>query len=269
MSYAKPIQVFAVTGASGALGRAIVQTLAGPANRHIVLVGRDQRTLEELAGEVAAGDSVLHVVSGADAAQPGAAAEAVVAKLLDVLAAVGGERVGQLVLVHSAGTLSDLRKRADQYGNDEIAAYTTVNFVSFAVLAARFLEFAKDTGAERIGVVNISSLLAIQPFANWGLYAATRAGRDQLMRVVALEHANDPRVKTLSYAPGPLVGDMQASVRAEIADPAQRELYDRLHREGKLVRPADTARLMCDLVHAWEFESGAHVDVFDLVPPPA
>ncbi|KAJ2691474.1 hypothetical protein H4R19_006361 [Coemansia spiralis] len=264
-----PAQVYAVTGASGALGRAIVGALAGPPNRHIVLAGRGLSALEEVAAEAAAaGESTMHIVAGADAEQPAAAAAAVMDKVRDVVAALPGGPV-QLVLVHSAGTLCDLRKTADQYGADEIASYTTVNFVALAVLAARFLEYAKATAAERICIVDISSLLAVKPFANWGLYAATRAGRNQLMRVIALEQAEDPRVKVLSYAPGPLDGDMQASIRNSIGDTAQRELYARLHREGKLVRPADTARLMCGLVEDWAFESGAHIDVYDLMPPPA
>ncbi|KAJ1734518.1 hypothetical protein LPJ61_001030 [Coemansia biformis] len=259
--------VYAVTGATGTLGRAIVGALAGPADRHIVLVGRSQSALEEVAAGAAASNSAIHIVAGADAAQPAQAAQAVVSKLRDVVAALPGGRV-RLVLVQNAGTLSDLSKAVDQYGEDEIASYTTVNFVAFAALTARFLEFAKGTAAERITVVNITSLLAVKAFANWGLYAATRAARDQLMRVVAEEHAEDPRVKTLSYAPGPLEGDMQASVRATVGDAVQREQYARMHREGKLVRPADTARLVCDLVHSGGYESGSHVDVFDLMPPP-
>lgn len=37
-------------------------------------------------------------------------------------------------------------------------------------------------------LVNISSLLAIQSFPNWGLYATGKAARDMLMSVIAKEH---------------------------------------------------------------------------------
>jgi sepiapterin reductase len=36
-------------------------------------------------------------------------------------------------------------------------------------------------------IVNISSLLAVQAFSNWGLYAAGKAARDRLLGVIALE----------------------------------------------------------------------------------
>ncbi|KAJ2776358.1 hypothetical protein H4R18_005710 [Coemansia javaensis] len=259
--------VYVVTGATGALGRAIVRALAGPASRHIVLAGRSESALAEVAAALP-GDSPAHIVAGADAAQPAHEADAIVARLRDVVAAAQSPSGAlHLTLVQCSGTLGDLSRSVDQYAPDEIAAYTTANFVSFATLAARFLAFAKGTAAERIAVVNISSLLAIEPFANWGLYAATRAARDQLMRVAALEHAADPRVKTLSYAPGPLEGSMQATVRATLADPAQRDLYVTMHKDGKLVSPDHSARLVCDLVHAWDFESGAHIDIYDLAPP--
>lgn len=39
-----------------------------------------------------------------------------------------------------------------------------------------------------ITLVNISSLLGIQPFANWGLYATGKSARDMLLGVVAKEH---------------------------------------------------------------------------------
>ena len=39
-------------------------------------------------------------------------------------------------------------------------------------------------------VVSISSLLAVQAFPNWGLYAAGKAARDRLLGVIALEEVS-------------------------------------------------------------------------------
>lgn len=37
-------------------------------------------------------------------------------------------------------------------------------------------------------IVNISSLLAVQAFPNWGLYATGKSARDMLLKVVAKEN---------------------------------------------------------------------------------
>ncbi|KAJ2433710.1 hypothetical protein GGF42_009346, partial [Coemansia sp. RSA 2424] len=118
---------------------------------------------------------------------------------------------------------------------------------------------------DRIAVANISSLLAVMPFANWGLYASIKAARDQLLKVVALEHRDDPRVRTLSYAPGPLDNDMQAEVRASIGDAEQKQAYSDMHSQKKLVKTDDTAGLLCNLLEEWTFESGAHIDIYDII----
>ena len=55
-------------------------------------------------------------------------------------------------------------------------------------------------------VVNISSLAAVQPVKRWGLYCTGKAGRDMLFKVMAAE---DPDIRVLNYAPGPLDTGMQ------------------------------------------------------------
>ena len=48
--------------------------------------------------------------------------------------------------------------------------------------------FPKDKYPEHNTVViSVSSLLAVQPFPNWGLYAAGKAARDRFLGVIALE----------------------------------------------------------------------------------
>jgi len=48
--------------------------------------------------------------------------------------------------------------------------------------------FPKETYPEhKTVIVSISSLLAVQAFSNWGLYAAGKAARDRFLGVMALE----------------------------------------------------------------------------------
>lgn len=51
--------------------------------------------------------------------------------------------------------------------------------------------FPKDKYPEhKTVVINVSSLLAVQPFSNWGLYAAGKAARDRFLGVIALEEVH-------------------------------------------------------------------------------
>ncbi|KAJ1734154.1 hypothetical protein LPJ72_002491 [Coemansia sp. Benny D160-2] len=275
--------VFIITGANRGLGRAIAKAVADGSEgagetRHLLLVGRNKQALEAAGADVVNSYTRVRIVGDVDFSEPPQrATERVVENLKEVMSELiqqnrpssAAEMRIRLTLVQNAGTLSDLAKTVDQYDGDEVSTYTAVNFVSFAALTAGFLAFAKACAhADRIAIVNISSLLAVKAFANWGLYAAMKAARDQLLKVVAAENAADSqRIKTLNYAPGPLDGDMQAEVRARVGDAAQRNSYAMMHREKNLVSACATAHVLCGLLDAWEFESGAHIDVFDVAAP--
>jgi len=73
-----------------------------------------------------------------------------------------------------------------------------LNLYSVTCLTSVFLsKFNSDT-AERC-VVNITSLLAIEPFKSVGYYCVGKASREMYFRVLALEN---PSLNILSYSPG-------------------------------------------------------------------
>ncbi|CAO3613185.1 unnamed protein product [Mucor hiemalis] len=110
-------------------------------------------------------------------------------------------------------------------------------------------------------IVNISSLLAVEAFPNWALYATGKSARDMLLKVVAKE---EPRIQTLSYAPGPLDNEMQQHVRETLADPEQNILYSKMANEGNLVKMEDSATKLYELLEKNEFTSGSHIDFYDI-----
>jgi sepiapterin reductase len=84
----------------------------------------------------------------------------------------------------------------------------------------------------------------------------------ELIRSGALQ---DPdRVKTLNYAPGPLDTDMQTLIRAQDDYEPQREAFKKMHEEGTLIDPAASAAKLIALLETRSFESGAHIDYYDL-----
>jgi sepiapterin reductase len=96
-------------------------------------------------------------------------------------------------------------------------------------------------------------------------------------------------VRTLNYAPGPMEGEMQSTIRTQMGDKAQRDAYTAMHtqvraptprrwhgadgtegararggRQGKLVRMEDSAAKLVKLLKEDTFKSGSHVDYYDV-----
>ena len=136
--------------------------------------------------------------------------------------------------------------------------------------------------------VNISTLLAVQPFAGFSLYCSSRAARELLfIRVLVAEEcrtgsdvgsgessggeasSSSPSrapcaasggwcVRALSYAPGPLDTEMIRECR-EAADPVVRAGFVDLLQSGRVLRPEDSARRLLQLIHDDRFTDGAHI----------
>ncbi|KAJ1636347.1 hypothetical protein T492DRAFT_401022 [Pavlovales sp. CCMP2436] len=73
-----------------------------------------------------------------------------------------------------------------------------------------------------------------------------------------------PALRTLNYAPGPLDTDMQvlAAVRASASVGAE---FRRMKERGQLVDPFASAEVLVRLILCEKFESGQHVDYYDVL----
>ena len=85
---------------------------------------------------------------------------------------------------------------------------------------------------------------------------------------LAKELANDNNnskttIRLLNYAPGPLETDMVQEIRAAPG------LHDSLKPSyaQKQLNPADSARILVQLLQNDDFESGAHIDYYDVAQP--
>ncbi|XP_067835461.1 sepiapterin reductase-like [Heptranchias perlo] len=253
-----------ITGASRGLGRSLARVVAprlGPGSR-LVLVARSGDRLRELERELAgaalpgAGLRISRVeadLSGEEGLQR-------------VLSSVtSGQDQGQpperLLLINNAGSLGDISKFVVDFTKPaEVSGYLALNFTSAVCLTASVLKaFPKRENLLRT-VINVSSLCAIQPFKSWSLYCAGKAAREMMFRVLAAE---EPDVRVLNYAPGPLDTEMQEKARSESADPELRQAFTSMHQNGRLVDCRDSAGKLVDILVRDEFESGAHVDYYD------
>jgi NAD(P)-dependent dehydrogenase (short-subunit alcohol dehydrogenase family) len=178
-----------VTGASRGLGRALAAVLTARGWRVVV----DARDAGRLAATVAGlGDPGLVTAVPGDVADPAhrrALAEAV------------GDRLD--LLVNNASDLgpSPLPLLAD-LDPDRFSALLAVNTVApLALLQAVLPALTRARGR----VLDLSSDAAVEAYAGWGGYGASKAALDQLTAVLAVEH---PELRVYAVDPGDMRTDM-------------------------------------------------------------
>jgi NAD(P)-dependent dehydrogenase (short-subunit alcohol dehydrogenase family) len=178
-----------VTGASRGLGRALTGALVDRGWR-LVVDGRDAARLSAAVGTLRRPELVTAVPG--DVADP---AHRV------ALATAVGPRLD--LLVNNASELgpSPLPKLADLDPGD-LQRILTVNAVAPLALVQAVLPALR---AAHGSVVDISSDAAVEAYAGWGGYGASKAAFDQLTAVLAVE---EPELRVFAVDPGDMATDM-------------------------------------------------------------
>ncbi|KAK9701383.1 hypothetical protein K7432_011746 [Basidiobolus ranarum] len=262
-----------VTGGARGFGLAIIKQYISWIQKqpslglHLVVLGRAENQVKELINSVQDDKIKIEGVTGVDLTKLDKLetnVEQIFSVIRNLKQELGEEKYLEAVLINNAGSLGDLSSSVANYKLDLVKEYFDFNVVSFTYLCSQFLQVCDETFTQTKTIVNISSLLAVKAFPNWGLYAAGKAARDQLMGVIAEENRNT-NTRTLSYAPGPLDNDMQRTVRETIDDPEQKSIYSTMHNESKLVKMDESADKLCKLLFADNgFASGSHIDFYDV-----
>ncbi|KAM8786768.1 sepiapterin reductase [Rhynchonycteris naso] len=252
--------VCVVTGASRGFGRALALLLAPLLSPSSVLVlsARNDEALRQLEAELREGRSGLLVVR----VPADLGSEAGLQRLLDALRELPRpEGLQRVLLINNAGTLGDVSKGfINLVDAAEVNSYWALNLTSMLCLTSSILKAFPDSPSLSRTVVNISSICAQQPFKGWALYCAGKAARDMMFQVLAKE---EPSVRVLSYAPGPLDTDMQQLARETSVDPELRKRMQELKMKGELVDCKMSAQKLLSLLQKDMFKSGAHVDFYD------
>jgi NAD(P)-dependent dehydrogenase (short-subunit alcohol dehydrogenase family) len=179
-----------VTGASRGLGRALATALNRRGWR-LVVDGRDADRLAAATAGLPRAELVT-AISG-DVADP---------SHRDALAAAVGPRLD--LVVHNASELgpSPLPRLADLVPG-ELERILRVNVVAPLALTQRLLPALHGA---RGRVLTISSDAAVEAYAGWGGYGASKAALDQLSAVLAAE---EPELRVYAVDPGDMATDMQ------------------------------------------------------------
>ncbi|KAG7375228.1 hypothetical protein PHYPSEUDO_002420 [Phytophthora pseudosyringae] len=204
------------------------------------------------------------------------------AKVDQVLLQLAAQSYGRVFLVHNAGSLGQLGLVQECASSPtELAQYWELNVTSVLWINKRFLDVfgasrdellapaaTTDEKQTQLVIVNITSLCGIEPFKTHMMYCTGKAAREMHHRVIAREQAAHDKVRVLQYSPGPMDTDMQKTIReSPRVDPELRKQFAHMKDQGTLIPPAQSSKRGVKLAISGEFETGAHVDYYDLDPP--
>jgi NAD(P)-dependent dehydrogenase (short-subunit alcohol dehydrogenase family) len=222
-------KVVIVTGASSGIGQAAAEAF-GREQALLVLVGRDQAALDQVASSVAAGGgqaaSCAVDITAADAP------ERIVGTALDRFGGID-------VLVNAAGVIAT--GTVETTSDETWDSMMSVNLrAPFRLMRAAIPHLKARQGA----VINVSSVNGLRSFAGVLAYCSSKAGMDHLTRCAALEMAPHG-VRVNAVNPGVTVTNLH---RRSGMDPGQYAAFlarsKETHPLGRPGEPEEIASLI-------------------------
>ena len=210
-------QAILVTGATGAIGRAICRALAAEGARVVVHYGRNRDAAEALLASLGGGGWCF----SADLSDPGGPQ-----RLWDAASSAAGRLTG---LVNNAGIRSEVAVDAPMAEWQRVwACEMQVNFLSAVDLSKLAIQHFRDNGGGRI--VNMASRAGQRGYSSGAMaYGASKAALINLTKSIALSHGHEG-ITSVALAPG--------WVRTEMA-----EAYVTRHGEAAALAGIPIARM--------------------------
>lgn len=230
MSGEQQARVALVTGASRGIGAATAKVLAAQ-GYHVVLTARTAGGLEEV-------EEAIFDAGGSATIAP---MDLIETDAIPRLAAALAERWGKLdLLVLNAAALGTLAA-ISAYDPKEVAKVLALNVSAQAALLGAFDPLLRKSDAGR--VIGLTSSVARQPRAFWGLYGATKAAFENLLLSYAEEVRNLTQVRVAIVDPGATRTKMRAR-----AYPGE---------APESVKPPEVVAELIAALLATDFETGA------------
>jgi len=236
-----------ISGASGGIGRALVETVPWAGSRVIGISRHPAEGAEHLEADLAdpsswpvVGESFRRELEGFD-----------------------GDRV---VFVHAAGTIEPIGY-AGEVDTDAYTSNVVLNSAAPQVLGHLYLAAARGVRAARY-LVMLTSGAATSTYEGWTSYGAGKAAIDQWVRAAGAEQDTRGGVQVLSVAPGTVATAMQERLRSTTEEdfPRRQKFLD-LYEGGDLSDPKEVATSIWRLLEASR-DNGAVLDLRNSPPEP-
>ena len=191
-----------ITGATGGLGKAFTRAVA-KAGYRLILTGRSadklQALKEETEKQYAGVQICTYAVDLSDQTQR-----------LEMMQSLLSSGVRLSLLVNVAGM--DIQKSLETYTQDKISRQCRVNFES----AVSLCQFAIENKANRLQILNISSVSGIYPMPYFAIYSATK-GALTSFSVALREEMKGKGVSVTAVLPGamPTREDIKEQIKGQ------------------------------------------------------
>lgn len=242
-----------ITGASKGLGAAIVQT-AAVEGVTLVTLSRSGLSEDQKLGVIDQGAQLIDLKGdlSREAELPELAKK--------MMAAVNPENAELIVLINNAGGVEPIAPfyKAD---DQQVMANLHLNVTAPMIFSKYFGQYFRQLGCER-RIITVSSGAGKSPIFGWNAYCASKAAVDMMTRVIGLEEGEDG-IKAVSFGPGIMDTDMQATIRSSAEDDFKDlERFKQFKQNGDLLSAETVAAVICRLAEA-EVAQGAIVSVKD------
>ena len=191
-----------ITGATGGLGKAFVCAVA-KRGENLILTGRSEEKLGALQAELAVAFPNIEVlIFPADLANEGGR------YALNEWLKADDKKISLLVNVAGA----DIQKAFENYTQEKITFQCRVNFEASVSLCA----YAIENRAERLEIINISSVSGIYPMPYFAIYSATK-GALTAFSVALREEVKKQNIAVTAILPGamPTREDIKAQIKGQ------------------------------------------------------
>lgn len=226
-----------LTGATGGLGRSLVEILRVDDDKKLICIYRNQQKYEKLFGE----KESIHGYLIRDNDDFTALLEN------DVIT-----KCDSVILILNAFSISPI-KRIGDYSSNEVAEFIYGNITRNVLLLNTVIKHCKETD-KALRIINLDSGAADFPLTGWGNYCSAKAYLNSFISVIALEN---PKFQIVSFDPGVMDTSMQTEIRL-----TDKSIFDQVHsfqkykEEGRLNNPLEVARQIKErYVSDWKAES--------------
>ncbi|KAI8792811.1 sepiapterin reductase-like [Biomphalaria glabrata] len=256
------VSVCVITGPTRGLGRSIAQQFANklPKGSLFILLSRNQILLDSISELILLKDGIRTVTGIFD---QGSCDQNLYDNILeDCLknAEADVTEFQQAILINNSGTLEPLDFVRNLDDVCTISNFFNTNLAGCVALTSKFMQLFNSPSIKSKIIVNISSLSAVQPMKSWALYCMAKSARDMMIKVISEEEEN---IRTLNYAPGPLVTDMTNIACQNTKDMELRNWFEEQVRKKSLVECDSSALKLVSILQKNTFENGAHIDYYD------
>ncbi|XP_033338650.1 sepiapterin reductase [Megalopta genalis] len=248
-----------ITGASRGIGRHIAILFGSVLEKdsHVLLLATNLTALKDTAKNIPSHVSVDTVSVDLSKATKDELHGIIMQSMKDKTP----EQFDKMVVVHNVGTMGDLTKVTNDMTDITMwRNYYDLNVFVPAILNAVIMKIFNEVPDDNKTVINITSLLATQPYKSTAYYCSGKAAREMFFKVFAVEN---PEVNVLNYSPGPVETDMLYEVCRTHGDQDIKASFNDMLTKKTVLTCEQTVNRLLNVLKNQKYTSGDHVDYYD------